>query len=564
MRLSAHLSYKVCFFVFVKTVCRSKQRAARIYPLLIASCMVLVLSACAKRGTPSGGEKDTSPPVIVKADPPLGSTNFKGERIRIYFDEYIKFKGVEEQFLVSPPMKTPPVLSPQLSPSKYLEIELKDTLLPNTTYSFYFGNSVVDNNEENPYPYLNYVMATGDRIDSLNLKGMVKDAQLRKAEPFINVVLYPNDSTYNDSIIYNSTPRYLTSTLDSLPTFELNFLIKGSYYLYALKDENKNNKYDPYLDKLAFLKKPITLPTDSLYLLELFKEKIKFKAERPKFTGSNHITFGYQSDLDSLPKIRLLSVVDSLWSFTEKVADKDSLNFWFKAPSKMDSLRFTVAGANSIDRFTVKPVGGLAKDTLTFAMRSKSSLAPNQSVFFRSSTPLKAIDTALIAFVESDSIKLPALLKMQADARTLTLDFNPKPEGSYRLSMLPGAVQDYFEQTNDSLSFQFNMTPVEDFGTLKFELENAKPKDYPMIIELLDKDDKPLQSLYLETPGDALFQYVEPGTYSVRITIDSNGNKRFDTGNYLQKRDPERVIYVPETIEVRANWEERLRFRLLD
>jgi hypothetical protein len=85
-----------------------------------------------------------------------------------------------------------------------------------------------------------------------------------------------------------------------------------------------------------------------------------------------------------------------------------------------------------------------------------------------------------------------------------------------------------------------------------------------MIIELLDKDDKPLQSLYLETPGDALFQYVEPGTYSVRITIDSNGNKRFDTGNYLQKRDPERVIYVPETIEVRANWEERLRFRLLD
>ena len=122
MRLSAHLSYKVCFFVFVKTVCRSKQRAARNNPLLIASCIVLVLSACAKRGTPSGGEKDTSPPVIVKADPPLGSTNFKGERIRIYFDEYIKFKGVEEQFLVSPPMKTPPVLSPQLSPSKYLEI----------------------------------------------------------------------------------------------------------------------------------------------------------------------------------------------------------------------------------------------------------------------------------------------------------------------------------------------------------------------------------------------------------------------------------------------------------
>lgn len=525
---------------------------------------MLALAACAKRGTPSGGEKDTSPPVIVKADPPLGSTNFKGERIRIYFDEYIKFKGVEEQFLVSPPMNTRPILSPQLSPSKYLEIELRDTLLPNTTYSFYFGNSVVDNNEENPYPYLNYVMATGDRIDSLNLKGMVKDARLRKAEAFINVVLYPNDSTYNDSIIYNSTPRYLTSTLDSLPTFDLSFLSKGSYYLFALKDENKNNKYDPYLDKLAFLNKPITLPTDSLYLLELFKEKVKFKSERPKFAGSNHITFGYQSDLDSLPKIKLLSAIDSLWSFTEKVADKDSLNFWFKAPSKIDSLRFTIAGGKSIDTFNVKPVGGLAKDTLTFAMRSKSSLAPDQFAFFRSSTPLKEIDTARIEFVESDSIKLPALFKMEADARTLTLNFNPKAEGSYRLSMLPGALQDYFEQTNDSLSFRFNMTPIEDFGTLKLELENAKPKDYPMIVELLDKSDNSLQSLYLESPKDAVFQYVTPGTYSMRITIDSNGNKRFDTGNYLEKRAPERMIYIPETVEVRANWEERLRFRLLD
>lgn len=536
----------------------------RSFSVLTTCLLALLLTSCAKRGTPSGGAKDTIPPVILKADPPLGSTNFKGERIRIYFDEYIKFKGIEDQFLVSPPMKTPPELSPQASPSKYLEITLKDTLLPNTTYSFYFGNAVVDNNEENPYPYLNYVMATGDRIDSLRLKGMVKDVRLRKAEPFINVVLYPNDSSYTDSIIYKNPPRYLTSTLDSLPTFELNFLSEGSYYLFALKDENKNNKYDPYLDKLAFLKKPITLPTDSLYLLELFKEKIKFKAERPKFTGTNHITFGYQSDLDSLPKIALLSAIDSMWSFTEKVANKDSLNFWFRAPSKIDSLRFTFAGANTIDTFTVKPVGGLPKDTLTFSMGSSSSLAPNQSVYFRSSTPLKKIDTSLISFTESDTIALPARLRLEEDARTLTLEVTPKPKSSYRLAMLPGAIQDHFEQINDTLSFSFNGKALEDFGTLKLELENVKPSDYPLLIELLDTKDNPLQSIYLDGPMNAIFEYVAPGTYSARLTIDSNRNGRFDSGNYLEKKTPERVIYIPETIEVRANWEERLRFRLLD
>jgi len=130
--------------------------------------------------------------------------------------------------------------------------------------------------------------------------------------------------------------------------------------------------------------------------------------------------------------------------------------------------------------------------------------------------------------------------------------------------MLPGAIEDYFEQTNDSLSFQFNFKALEDFGTLRFELENSKPKDYPMLIELLDEKDVFVQQVYITSAQDAVFEYVNPGTYSIRITVDSNRNKRYDTGNFLQKRNPERIIYVPETIEVRANWEERLRFRLLD
>jgi len=563
MRLRLHVTHKVRFFAFVKLQ-HDTSWFSKATPILGLIFIVLVAMSCAKRGTPSGGDKDTIPPVIVKADPPLGSTNFKGERIRIYFDEYIKFKGVEEQFLVSPPMGTAPILSPQASPSKYLEIELQDSLLPNTTYSFYFGNAVVDNNKENPYPYLNYVMATGEQIDSLNLKGMVKDAYLRKAEEYINVVLYANDTSYTDSIIYKQPPRYLTTTLDSLPTFELSFLSKGSYHMFALKDENKNNKYDPYLDKLAFLKKPITLPTDSLYLLELFKEKILFKAERPKFTGSNHITFGYQSDLDSLPRLELLSQVDSLWSFTEKVADKDSLNFWFDGPSKIDSLLFTLAGGQAIDTFNVKPVGRLAKDTLTFRMVSRSSLALNERVQFRSSTPIKEIDSSRITLTLSDSIRLGSVFTIEPDRRTLSLDLQPKPEDSYRMAMLPGAIEDYFEQTNDSLSFQFNFKALEDFGTLRFELENSKPKDYPMLIELLDEKDVFVQQVYITSAQDAVFEYVNPGTYSIRITVDSNGNRRYDTGNFLQKRNPERIIYVPETIEVRANWEERLRFRLLD
>jgi len=164
----------------------------------------------------------------------------------------------------------------------------------------------------------------------------------------------------------------------------------------------------------------------------------------------------------------------------------------------------------------------------------------------------------------SDSIRLGSVFTIEPDRRTLSLDLQPKPEDSYRMAMLPGAIEDYFEQTNDSLSFQFNFKALEDFGTLRFELENSKPKDYPMLIELLDEKDVFVQQVYITSAQDAVFEYVNPGTYSIRITVDSNGNRRYDTGNFLQKRNPERIIYVPETIEVRANWEERLRFRLLD
>jgi hypothetical protein len=115
---------------------------------------------CAKKGTPSGGPRDTIPPVIVKSSPENYSTNFEGKEIEIRFDEYIKLKDIQKELIISPPMKFNPVITP-LSTSKSLKIKLIDTLKPNTTYSFNFGNSIVDNNEENKFPYFKYVFFHG-------------------------------------------------------------------------------------------------------------------------------------------------------------------------------------------------------------------------------------------------------------------------------------------------------------------------------------------------------------------------------------------------------------------
>ena len=132
----------------------------RLLYIPIVLLFLLSFTDCAKKGSPSGGIKDSIPPVIVKSNPENYSINFSENEIRIYFDEYIKLKDLQKELIVSPPLKYPPTITP-LSTSKVLKIKIDDTLKENTTYSFNFGNSIVDNNEENAFKYFKYVFSTG-------------------------------------------------------------------------------------------------------------------------------------------------------------------------------------------------------------------------------------------------------------------------------------------------------------------------------------------------------------------------------------------------------------------
>ena len=157
-------------------------------------------------------------------------------------------------------MKNKPDITPIGSASKYITIRINDTLQPNTTYAFNFGNSITDNNEGNPYPYYRYVFSTGDYIDSLTVKGRIVDALKRKPETFVSVALYEIDSTFNDSVVYNKTPKYITNTLDSVTTFSIENIKAGTYMLYALKDGNSDNKFQQLQAQLSELR------TDGLHL----------------------------------------------------------------------------------------------------------------------------------------------------------------------------------------------------------------------------------------------------------------------------------------------------------
>ncbi|MBT8280883.1 MAG: Ig-like domain-containing protein, partial [Muriicola sp.] len=314
-----------------------KRFLSGVFVLFIA----LALFQCARRGSPSGGPRDTTPPVLLRAEPENLSTQFSSNKIRLYFDEYIKLEDVQNQLIVSPPFKNPLEISPQGGASKYVEIVIKDTLQENTTYTMNFGESIVDNNEGNPYPYLTYVFSTGDYIDSLSLLGVVQDAFNKETDEFISVMLYEIDTSYTDSVIEKRPPNYLTNTLDSTTIFRLQNLKAGSYRLIAIKDEAKNNIYDPVVDKIGFIEDTITLPTDSIYLLRLFREIPEYSLSVPKFAANNKIVFGYNGPNEELEITPVTPIPDTVFTYLSKEPGKDTLNFWF-TPFEADSLIFEI------------------------------------------------------------------------------------------------------------------------------------------------------------------------------------------------------------------------------
>jgi hypothetical protein len=318
---------------------RSQTTMLRIFKLLIVCIAIIVVAGCAKRGNITGGTKDTLAPVLKMSFPKNYSTGFTGREIKLVFDEYVKLKDIKKQLIISPPMENAPEILPQTA-SRTVTIKIKDTLQPNTTYSFNFGQSIEDNNESNPYPQFKYVFSTGSYIDSLQLRGAIKDAFERSPDKFVSVMLYEATDTFNDSVVYKENPRYITNTLDSLQTFTLENLKAGRYKLIAIKDANSNNKFDPRTDKIAFHEAFVTVPNDTLYEMELFKEAAPFKAIKPTLASGNRFYMGYAGKPQGV-KTTLKNGNDIIETVVTKVPDKDSLNIWYK-PVKADSLQMAI------------------------------------------------------------------------------------------------------------------------------------------------------------------------------------------------------------------------------
>jgi len=524
---------------------------------ILIGLAVLVLS-CAKRGYITGGEKDIEPPKVLSTSPENFSTYFDKKEIVIQFDEYVKLKDASKQLIVSPPLKYGLDITPY-NATKQLKLRFRDTLLPNTTYSLNFGQSIEDNNEGNILQGYRYVFSTGSYIDSLSIDGFVKDALDRETESFVSVMLYEVTPEFNDSIIYTESPRYITNTYDSLTTFTLENLREGNYLLVALKDKNNNNRFDPKQDKIGFYRELISVPSEENFKLEMFKEIPNFRPDRAFEAAKNRIVFAYEGNPEHT-KIELRNGSESIETLITKVQDKDSLNIWYK-PIEADSLELKVYNDTIYKDYIIK-LREKEIDTMQLSMKSSKRLNFRENAFYSSTTPLKSFDKSKFELMTGDSLAVDLQTEYDEWNQRFELIFEKEEKQKYFLTMYPGAVTDYFGKVNDTISIDFSTSDYSDYGNLKVVLQNVK--EFPVIIQLTDDKGKVLAERYSEAESSFEFLYLDPALYNMRVIYDSNKNKIWDTGNYIQKIQPEKVVYFPDKIDIRANWDVEQVFILLD
>ncbi|MFL2614075.1 MAG: Ig-like domain-containing protein [Candidatus Marisimplicoccus sp.] len=530
--------------------------------LISAVLLIVVINGCAKRGSPTGGPVDSIPPVLINASPKINSTNFDSKEIRLTFDEFVKLDKVDEQLIISPPLnKSSYEVKPLNGVTKKVFLEFIDSLETETTYSINFGNSIKDNNEGNPLTFFSYVFSTGETIDSLYVRGNISDAFDKETDDYISIHLYRIDSIFNDSIIYNNRPTYISNSLDST-SYQFKNIKEGKYLILALKDIDNNYFFDPFYDKIGFIDSLITLPRDSIINFKLFKEETSLIWDKPHFINSEKIGFGYYGKLD-LKNIKIESSIPDSVNYTyTKENEKDTLIFWLSKNS-FDSLNFNLIEKDTTKLVTVK--FDRAKDTLidslSISPKTANIIHLKETFKLSSNIPLKNIEDSLITIRDIDSLIVPFTTSINDNLDQIDIEFEVSPSDNYRVFILPEAIKDVRGVSNDTLQYNVVSQSLEDYGNVYLDvIRNSNSK---FILQMIDSNGEVIR-VFKNVNQDATynFDYVRPGKYIFRLIEDANNNDKWDTGNYLKKIKPERVYYFSNELEVRANWDLNETFNL--
>ena len=561
-------------------------------------------TSCANIGMPSGGLKDSIPPVIVKSIPTFDQRNYKDQKVRITFNEFVIVEGLNEKFVVSPPTTKKPIIRTK---GKTLIVDLNEKLKPNTTYSLDFKDGVSDNNERNPLKSLRLAFSTGPDFDSLRVVGFIKDAF--NLEPIANsyVLLYRGRS---DTLVYKTRPDFIAKT-NHQGFFAVTNLPADTFQVYGLSDVDNNLKFTPGSDSISFLDN-LVIPSakflpqrdtaiSGVDTLLIFG-KTKFSPEPLYLLRFGEPFFDLRLDKSVHPTRKVVdltftqSVADTFniepinfkakpgWKYTEMSPKSDSIRIWltdsmvynkdtliFKVDylqqdslknyyTKSDTLRLYFTDVTQASRNKRKERRKIEKEEISIPITTniKAGFDVYRKLLIESPEPISVFDTTKISlFEKKDTIYTKISYKLTPDSlnkRRYHLAHAWKYGTNYKLTIDSTAIKTIYNIYSKKLKEEFKTQEEEYYGKIILNLKNVTG---PTIIELLtdDKDEKIVQSKRVSKDGLYTFQFLEPRKYLIKAIFDRNNNGKWDTGNLKKKIQPEEVMYYLEVVKVRGNWD---------
>ena len=530
----------------------------------------ILFFSCAQVRTPMGGEKDMTPPVVLKTTPENFSTQFNSKKIVVEFDEFLQLNDVANQLIVSPPFKEKPIV---LMKGKKLEISIKDTLAKNTTYNFNFGNSIQDLAEANVMEDFVYVFSTGNYIDSLEYEGKIKDAFTSFPEKGIVAMLY---DSFEDSVITTRPPNYFAKTKDD-GSFKIKYIKPGDYKMIAIKDESNNFLYDFPAEYLAFTTDTIhpfytdTSVVDSNKIIptfQLYKELDTTQYIKETITKS----YGFIQFVFNIPN-QNFRMEPASYSFKNKdwnlqlISDKkDTATIWVPDLENLEDIDLVVYDGttlvDTINWYIGKSDNEKDQPKLRTPRKLSGFINNAESAFINFNNPIRSSDFSFIKLME-DTLEVKfKLVALDSLKRNYKFIYPFRPLKKYEATLLPGSFTDVYNTTNDTINLNYKVHEAEFFGTvsMKLNFKDSLPQQY--IFQLLSEKGGIIKEAVIEGSKIVSFNELSPTKCMFRIIKDSNRNKIWDTGNYKNKTQPEKVIYYQETVDVRSNWDVELEWEV--
>lgn len=574
-----------------------------IITLLAAGLISTAFTQCARPVEPQGGAKDTIAPIAIRSVPAQFSKNMSEKKLEILFNEYITLKELQKNFYMTPAMEVNPTIRDL---GKKLQITFEKPLNPNTTYALNFGNAIVDVNENNPINDFTYIFSTGNQLDTLKLNGVVYDAKTMQPVPNALIFLYENDSLETP---LKHKPDAISRS-DKNGIFIANTLKNKQYKIIAIKDANRNYLFDPGFDEIAFdtsLFGPVSISQrvdsipDSLWKASLLPQvKLKMFAEQKKqqfLTGKGRAERYKFSLYFNAPNPEIKKLEIKGFNFEDLIinpdVESDTINYWFKDATRVipDTLVGSITYMKTDSTGTPVEVSEKLSIELPLSKinihkdkkKGKDEIhvektpsitpifdAPDGTVnsegklFLRNSTPLISMDTSRIALYhidDNDKIsKIPCSIKeVPNKLSTYEIRSDWQEDSKYKIVVDSNVLVNIQHYTNDSIGYNFTTSNAAKYGTFILDFSDVKA---PLVVQILDSKYKIVREKVVTKNGKVNFPYIKPDKYYIRIIEDKNENKKWDTGEYLQQLQPERVAYLTKENEkmflIRAGWENEL------